>query len=178
MCRSRPEAKIHPRHRRGCKVCLQPGSHIGPAVAAGCGAIRGATRRRNADAATAPPEGALCEATRRAIRQWQPREREREATRGLTVGNAGRCAAGQPWSHQRLGGVAEERMRGNPEIHRLRAEGPKDWRFEAPRSSIAGTAEDAGRGATRGRIEKLNGTMLGSGNLSSSRSRRQRFRSL
>lgn len=148
MCRSRPGAKIHPRHRRGCKVCLQPGSHIGPAVAAGCGAIRGATRRRNADAATAPPEGALCEATRRAIHQWQPREREREATRGLTVGNAGRCAAGQPRMHQRLGGVAEEKMRGNPEIHTLRAlKIRRIGAFEALRSSIAGTAE---RCRTRG----------------------------
>ncbi len=41
MCRSRPEAKIHPRPRRGCKVCRKTGSHIGPAVAAGYGVTRG-----------------------------------------------------------------------------------------------------------------------------------------
>jgi len=45
MCRSRPEAKIHPRPRRGCKVCGMPGSHIGPAVAAGHETSCGATRR-------------------------------------------------------------------------------------------------------------------------------------
>lgn len=44
MCRSRPQAKIHPRPRRGCKVCLKPGSHIGPAMAAGSETRRGETR--------------------------------------------------------------------------------------------------------------------------------------
>jgi hypothetical protein len=58
---------------------------------------------------------------------------------------------GKPRTHQttrRLGGVAVEEMRGNPEIHRLRTpKEPKDEGFEAPRSSIAGTAE---RCRTRG----------------------------
>jgi hypothetical protein len=42
---------------------------------------------------------------------------------------------------------------------------PKDRGFEATRSSIAGTAKRCSRGATRERIGKLNGTMLGPSNL-------------
>ena len=96
----------------------------------------------------------MCEATRGTIRQWQPGERACGETRELTVGNAGRAGrcgmreTADASETRRLGGVAVEEMRGNPEIHRLRTpKEPKDEGFEAPRSSIAGTAE---RCRTRG----------------------------
>jgi hypothetical protein len=52
-------------------------------------------------------------------------------------------------------------MRGNPEIHNLRA--PKGRRIGDSRQLDAPSPvqrKDAGREATRGRIGKLNGTML------------------
>jgi hypothetical protein len=161
MCRSRKEAKIHPRPRRGCKVCFQPGSHIGPAVAAGRETRRGETRTLSADAARVPLAGALCEATRRSHRQRQPGMRERGATRELTVGNAGRCAvraiAGA------LRGVAEAEMRGNPEIHRLRCRRiGESRRLEAP-SPVQ--RKNAGCEEARECIGKLNGTMFDPSNL-------------
>jgi len=104
----------------------------------------------------APPEGALYEATRRAIRQWQPGERARGVPCGLTVGTAGRCGCGA--TRGRINGVAVEEMRGNPEIHTLRRRRIGDSRrLEAP-SPVQ--RKDAGREATRERIWNLNGTML------------------
>jgi len=160
MCRSRQEAKIHPRPRRGCKVCFQSGSQIVPAKTAGYGNSREAARRRSNGAAG----GCAVRGNSWSHPLGGSRGSERAGNRGLTVGTAGRCAMrGNSRTHQRLGGIAEEEMRGNPEIHRLRCR--RIARFEATRSSIAGTAEDASREATRGRIGKLNGKMHDPSNL-------------
>jgi hypothetical protein len=64
---------------------------------------------------------------------------------------------------RRLGGVAVARMRGNPEIHRLRAEGPKGRRIGDSRRLEAPSPvqrKDAGCEETRECIGKLNGTMF------------------
>jgi hypothetical protein len=129
MCRSRQEAKIHPRPSRGCKVRLQPGSQIGPAVAAGCGATR---RRSNGAAGGCAVRG----------NSWSHPPGVAE----------GASARGNPRTHHRH--CRKMRLRGNSRTHqRSRSRGdagqpgdsqtamPKDRRFEATRSSIAGTAE-------------------------------------
>jgi len=154
MCRSRQEAKIHPRPRRGCKVSLQPGSQIGPARAAVCGATRG---RSNGAAG-----GALCEATRHSHPPGGSRGSERAgqpANSPSAMPEDAVCGA----TRGRIKGVAVEEMRGNPEIHRLRCQRIGDSRqLEAP-SPVQ--RKDARRQETRGRIGKLNGTMHDLSNL-------------
>jgi|CZKF01.1.fsa_nt_gi hypothetical protein len=107
----------------------------------------------------------LCEATRVAIRQWQPGERACGATRGLTVGNAGRVDAlcGQPRTRQRLGGVAVRGDAGQPgDSH---AAAPKDRVSRRLEALSPVQRNHAGREATRGLIGKLNGTMRDPSNL-------------
>jgi hypothetical protein len=160
MCRSRREAKIHPRPRRGCKVCLKPGSHIGPAMAAGRETRRGETRRvvrgRSDGAAgrcavrgnsrSQPPgavEGASARGNPRAYRR-HCRKMRCAGNRGRIKRRRGRGDAGQP-------GDSWTAM-------------PKDGdsrRFEAP-SPVQRKMQDAGN---RGRIGKLNGKMFDPSNL-------------
>jgi hypothetical protein len=138
MCGSRREAKIHPRPRRGCKVYFKPGSHIGPAMAAGReirhGETRGVVRGRSNGAAG----GCI-------VRGNSPQPSD-GGSRGIEG------ARGNPRTHRRQ--CRKMRCAGNRAcIKRRRGRGDagkpgdsfdamlKDGRFEAPRSSIAGTAE-------------------------------------
>ena len=95
------------------------------------------------DAAMAPPEGGLCEATRRsqspgAVEGVSARGNPRALPSALTED----AICGQPRTHQE---ASQKRRCG--ETRRFIRCAPKDRGFEATRSSIAGTAE---RCRTRG----------------------------
>jgi hypothetical protein len=114
----------------------------------------------------APPEDVLCEATRRS---QPPGTAEGASARGNPRAYRRHCRKMRVWATAGASETRRRRSRGDAgqpgDSFAARAEGPKDRGFEATRSSIAGTAVRCSRGATRGRIEKLNGSMPGPSNL-------------
>jgi len=127
MCRRRQEAKIHPRPRRGCKVCLQPGSHIGPAVAAGCGATRirsngaaGGCAVRGNSRSHAPVAAGGASA------RGNPRIHRRQCRKMRYAGNRGRIRDSEASQKRRCGATRRfincdaegSEIRGNSKLHR------------------------------------------------------------